>query len=383
MRWHAAAASAAAPRDRYIHDSLFVNAGVLVSLLLMTPAAFAFVGISVKMLWHAAAALAAAPGDLHVSEFLFAVVGLCHVLAFCWNNLHWQSCALGAVVFWICDIGAALAWSLPGSCKKHSGAFSKEKGYDSLLQASTQALTPVDPGDFVTIKGWDGHSIDGSLSLGERQATGRVDVPVGAMEFATSFDYVDAALLYRSPQCVVLVNPASHVEKKEKTVFVKGVEGKTRVRRVVDSTQIWELLDDGIDMWAAVNGKRVDVHDTMAKIGIHDQDTIRCYGRLKGGAQRFRQPPQDIPCQWSWSLCGQEWVWPTKVRCFRCGNPGKSWSACSSCSCHRSHWKASTENARHEPDFPAQWSPEQDFGPTHASCSVNAAVPDSAQTVTN
>ena len=74
----------------------------------------------------------------------------------------------------------------------------------------------------------------------------------------------------RSPQCVVLVNPGSHV------------------RRVVDSTQSWELLDDGVDMWAAVNGKRVDMHDTMAKIGIFDQDTIRCYGRLKGGAQRFR-----------------------------------------------------------------------------------------------
>ena len=92
------------------------------------------------------------------------------------------------------------------------------------------------------------------------------------------------------------------------------------MRRVVDSTQIWELLDDGIDMWAAVNGKRVDMHDTMAKIGIHDQDTIRCHGRLKGGAQRFRQPPQDIPGQWTCSLCGQEIVWLMKVWCFRCGN---------------------------------------------------------------
>ena len=57
------------------------------------------------------------------------------------------------------------------------------------------------------------------------------------------------------------------------------------------------------------------------KIGIHDQDTIRCYGRLLGRAQRFRQPPQDIPGQWTCSLCGQERVWPTKIRCFRCGNP--------------------------------------------------------------
>ena len=165
-------------------------------------------------------------------------------------------------------------------------------------------------------------------------------------------------------------------EKGENRVW-KEVEGETRVRRVVDSTQIWELLDGGIDMWAAVNGKRVDMHDTMVKIGIHDQDTIRCCGRLKGGAQRFRQPPPDIPGQWTCPLCGQERVWPTKVRCFRCGNPRNHDPR------HRSHWKASTENASHEPDFPAQWSPEQDFRSTHASCSVNAAVPDFAPTVTN
>ena len=100
-----------------------------------------------------------------------------------------------------------------------------------------------------------------------------------------------------------------------------GVEGKTKVRRVVDTTQIWELLDEGIDMWVAVNGKRLDRNATMAQIGIQDQDTIRCYGRLLGGAQRFRQPPQDIPGQWTCSLCGQERVWPTKNRCSRCGNP--------------------------------------------------------------
>ena len=66
----------------------------------------------------------------------------------------------------------------------------------------------------------NGHSIDGSPSLGKGQATGRVDVPVDAI--ATSFGYVDVALQHRSPQCVVLVNQGSHVEKKEKTVFCEG-----------------------------------------------------------------------------------------------------------------------------------------------------------------
>ena len=59
-----------------------------------------------------------------------------------------------------------------------------------------QASTPEDPGNFVIFKGWDGYSIDCSPSLGKGQATGRVDVPVDAI--ATSFGYVDVALLHRS-----------------------------------------------------------------------------------------------------------------------------------------------------------------------------------------
>ena len=79
-----------------------------------------------------------------------------------------------------------------------------------------QALTQVEAYECTDFKGLDGHSIDGSPSLGKGQATGRVDVPVDAITIATSFDYVDVAPLHRSPQCVVLVNQGSHVEKKEK-----------------------------------------------------------------------------------------------------------------------------------------------------------------------
>ena len=155
MMKHTAAAKAAANSEGYVQDSLFVIAGVLVSVLQTTPTAIAFVGINVKMILHAAAAL-----DLHVPEIVFAIVGNCHVFAFCWTILDWSCRALGALVSWICDIGVALEWSVPGACKKQSSTFSKEKGYDSL-----------------TVKGWDGNSIDGSPSLGKGQATGRVDVP--------------------------------------------------------------------------------------------------------------------------------------------------------------------------------------------------------------
>ena len=67
--------------------------------------------------------------------------------------------------------------------------------------------------------------------------------------------------------------------------------------------------------------ERVDFRDTMTGIGIDNHDTLRCCGRLRAGAQRFRQPPIDILGQWTCMACGQERVWLVKNRCFRCGCP--------------------------------------------------------------
>ena len=130
--------------------------GVHVSHLLLASLALAYVGMNAKTIWHAAAAMAA-KGDRNVPETVFAIVDNCHVFVSRWTTLELQSYALGAVVSWICDVGFVLGkepWSVPGKCKKHSSALCKEKGYDSLLQASTQALTPLDPDDFIKIKGW-------------------------------------------------------------------------------------------------------------------------------------------------------------------------------------------------------------------------------------
>ena len=107
---------------------LFVSSGVLVFLLLMTPAA-SFVGKSVKMFMHVVAASAAASGDLHVSEVLFTIVGLCHVLVSCWNILDSSSCAFGALVLWKCDCQDALARFAPGLCKKQSGYIQQSKRF--------------------------------------------------------------------------------------------------------------------------------------------------------------------------------------------------------------------------------------------------------------
>ena len=102
---------------------------------------------------------------------------------------------------------------------------------------------------------------------GRRQ--GRVDVSVDAIKFATSFDYVDVASATQVSAVCRPRKPGLSCREKGENRLCEGGEGKTRVRRVVDSTQIGELLDEGIDMWVAVNGKRVDRNATVAQIGIH------------------------------------------------------------------------------------------------------------------
>ena len=71
---------------------------------------------------------------------------------------------------------------------------------------------------------------------------------------------------------------------------------------------IWEILDDWmieLDMMISLNGKMVGMHDTMSDIGIGHDCTLRSTGRLRGGAQRFRQPQPDIPGQWT---CSAVWT---------------------------------------------------------------------------
>ena len=154
-----------------------------------------------------------------------------------------------------------------------------------------------------SFKGKDRHDTDGSLSLGKGKASGRVDVPVGVNAS------LNAEMIYRSGQSVALVTPGSCVVK---TIFVKGVDGNTVVHRVHEHTVVGDLLDCTEDVWVTYNGKLVQPGDTIGHIGIGTHDTLRCGGRLRGGAQRYRPQPVDIPGQWTCQACGQEMVWPVK-----------------------------------------------------------------------
>ena len=102
---------------------------------------------------------------------------------------------------------------------------------------------------------------------------------------------------------------------------MKGVDGNTVVHRVHEHTVVGDLLDCTEDVWVTYNGKLVQPGDTIGHIGIGTHDILRCGRRLRGGAQRYRPQPVDIPGQWTCQACGHERVWPVKTRCFRCGCP--------------------------------------------------------------
>ena len=118
-----------------------------------------------------------------------------------------------------------------------------------------------------------------------------MDVPVGVTQQAISPDLIQWPTSVQVT-AVCFGDPGLCAET---TVFVKGVEGKTRLAQRSWSTEVWEVLDGGLEVWITINGKLVNMHDTMDSIRICDLDTARCHGRLRGGAYRYRQPPQDIP----------------------------------------------------------------------------------------
>ena len=301
-----AAASAAAVVDHVLNTLLFESE------------AFACGYTFYKNGSHAAAATAAA--------YLFenpSVATVLHMSEWCWFAAgFWVG---WCILLWnICQVH--LEKDMPtffGKGKKQgcTSKGSQETCSFTVLQALTQADSGVTRGfvdvadsedECVSLKGKDGHDTDGSLSLGKGKASGRVDVPVGVNTF------LSAEKLCRSEQSVALVSPGSCVVK---TIFVKGVDGNTVVHRVHEHTVVGDLLDFTEDVWVTYNGKLVHSGDTIGHIGIGNHDTLRCGGRLRGGAQRYRSQPVDIPGQWTCQACGQERVWPVKTRCFRCGCP--------------------------------------------------------------
>ena len=297
--------------------------------VLVTSAARALEGLHVDSILQAAAASAAAyllgvALSSQVTSAAGAFDPVCKVYG-------WQAAVAAAAAFFLlvhmfeyCWIFAGMPlfglWEITGLLSSIIGMGKTQKSedlkdfHDFSPQASIQeADTLYDTVDFDghdEFKGKDRHGTDGSLSLGFGEASGRVDVPVSA------YNLIDAA--FRSPQSVV-VNQSLRVEK---TIFMKGLDGRTTIHRVSDDMMIGEILDDwliGLDVMISFNGKVIGMNDTVGGLGIERDCTLRCSGRVRGGAQKYRQP--DIPGQWTCSVCFQDRVWPVRNRCFRCGAP--------------------------------------------------------------
>ena len=136
-----------------------------------------------------------------------------------------------------------------------------------------------------------------------------------------------------------------------------------------------DLLDCTEDVWVTYNGKMVQPGDTMSHIGIGNHDTLRCGGRLRGGAQRYRSQPVDIPGHWTCQACGQERVLPVKTRCFRCGCPKGHVPPQLDLFCGWSLGSSLPKGRPHEPDLQAPASEFQALSPDRHDAKFSSIEP--------
>ena len=97
--------------------------------------------------------------------------------------------------------------------------------------------------------------------------------------------------------------------------FVKGKVGMSTsvVRGSLEEILSQVIGTDGLDVYAMVNGKFVDLRSTLWSGGITDVCTVHIHYRLRGGSR------EDVPGQWTCSHCFAPRCWPVRKRCYRCG----------------------------------------------------------------
>ena len=97
--------------------------------------------------------------------------------------------------------------------------------------------------------------------------------------------------------------------------FVKGKVGMSTcvVRGCLEEVLSQVIGTDGLDVYAMMNGKIVDLRSTLWFCGITDGCTVHIHYRLRGGSR------EDVPGQWTCSQCFAPRCWPVRKRCYRCG----------------------------------------------------------------
>ena len=97
--------------------------------------------------------------------------------------------------------------------------------------------------------------------------------------------------------------------------FVKGKVGRSTsvVRGGLDDILSHIIGTGGLDVYATVYGKIVDLSSTLSSAGIVGDCTVHIHHRLRGGSR------EDVPGQWTCSQCFAPRCWPVRKRCYRCG----------------------------------------------------------------
>ena len=91
------------------------------------------------------------------------------------------------------------------------------------------------------------------------------------------------------------------------------VKGKAVVRGCLEEVLSQVVGTDGLDVYATMNGKILDLCSTSLSCGITNDCTVHVHFRLRGGSR------EDVPGQWTCSQCFAPRCWPVRKRCYRCG----------------------------------------------------------------
>ena len=97
--------------------------------------------------------------------------------------------------------------------------------------------------------------------------------------------------------------------------FVKGKVGMSTyvVRGCLEEVLSQVVGTNGLDVYAMMNRKILNLRSTLSSCGITDGCTVHIHFRLRGGSR------EGVPGQWTCSQCFAPRCWPVRKRCYRCG----------------------------------------------------------------
>ena len=149
----------------------------------------------------------------------------------------------------------------------------------------------------------EGHSALERAELEEGQESFNIDIPGDdvrddVVTESPEYKSAAAALVQTNNVCQSGTSEAQH-KVQPAQFFVKENVGMSTsvVRGCLEEVLSQVIGTDGLDVYAMVNGKIVDLRSTLWSCGIIDGCTVHIHHRLRGGSR------EDVPQQWTCSQC--------------------------------------------------------------------------------